>query len=178
MASKRKKLTSSNCPSLFSAEDNADESHHDLYSDADDGTPESETSGSDYEIFSTRNVRLMRSSRISKTPLWSSDSRSSMDDSILNQEVDERSCNDPSVLENCVEDGVVCSPKPRLSCHYHHQTEQIDPNPTDILSNQTLETVNEHLPTTSAPDDAGWVDTVADISDFTIDQTLPGPRCT
>ncbi|CAG5046592.1 unnamed protein product [Parnassius apollo] len=98
-----------------------------------------------------------------------------MDDSILNQEVDERSCNDPSVLENCVEDGVVGSPKPHLSCHYH-QTEQIDPNPTDILSNQTLETVNEHLPTTSAPDDAGWVDTVADILDFTFDQTLHGPR--
>ncbi|CAG5031143.1 unnamed protein product [Parnassius apollo] len=100
MASKRKKLTSSNCPSLFSAEDNADESHHDPYSDADgefgsdtnydpDGAQEGETSGSDYEIFSTRNVRLMRSSRISESPLWSSDSRSSMDDSVLNQEVDE-----------------------------------------------------------------------------------------
>ncbi|XP_063897458.1 uncharacterized protein LOC135118718 [Helicoverpa armigera] len=35
MASKRKKLAPSNRPSLFAAEDDADESHHDPYSDVD-----------------------------------------------------------------------------------------------------------------------------------------------
>ncbi|KAH9642822.1 hypothetical protein HF086_012316 [Spodoptera exigua] len=179
MASKRKKLAPSNRPSLFAAEDDADESHHDPYSDVDcefgsdtnydpDGVQESESSESDYEIFSTRNLRRMPSSRISESPVQSRESSLSEDDSIPDQQLRDKSSNSPSVVDNS-KDGVIGFQESESFCQQTNQN-------TTTLLNQILETVNDPLPTTAASDDPEWVDIVADIPDFNFDQTLPGLR--
>lgn len=183
MASKRKKLASSNRPSLFAAEDDAAESHHDPYSDVDGefgsdtnydpgGVQESESSEFDYEIFSTRNVRRMHSTRISESPVQSRKSTSSEDGSIPDQQLRDTSSNICLSIIGNSEDGVIGFQESELSCH---QIEQRNRN-TTTPSNEVLGTVNEPLPTTAASDDSEWVDTVADIPNFNFDQTLPGLR--
>lgn len=75
---------------------------------------ESKSSESDYDIFSTRNVRRIHSTRISKSPIRSRKSTSSEDDSIPDQQLRDRSSNSPSVIDYS-KDGVIGYQESELS---------------------------------------------------------------